>query len=145
VARGISSDKIHVTGIPVSRRFLKPLAQQKMRKRLGLKNQGPVLLVLGGGMGMGPLVETMAELDAARPDFQMVVVAGRNEALRRFLKPRRYQHPAKIIGFASNMEELMAAANVIVTKPGGLTTSEALALGRPLLIANPLPGQEAAN
>jgi processive 1,2-diacylglycerol beta-glucosyltransferase len=73
------------------------------------------------------------------------VVAGRNEKLRRDLAWRDYRHPTRVLGFATNMHELMAVADLIVTKPGGLTTSEALALGKPLFILNPIPGQEAAN
>jgi hypothetical protein len=114
------------------------------RKRLGLK-PAPTLLVLGGGLGMGPLVETMKELDKSSAGFQMLVVAGRNPELEKKLSAQRFRHPVKVFGFVTNMQELMAASDVIVTKPGGLTASEALALGKPMLIVNPLPGQEAAN
>lgn len=72
-------------------------------------------------------------------------MAGRNEKLRRELAERTYRHPTRILGFVGNMHELMAVADLIVSKPGGLTSSEALALGKPLLILDPIPGQEAAN
>jgi processive 1,2-diacylglycerol beta-glucosyltransferase len=144
VARGVKKDKVIVTGIPVSQRFAKPMSQKLARKQLGLKT-APTLLVLGGGMGMGPLVETVKELDKASGRFQMMVVAGRNPDLGKKLAAQRFRHPVKIFGFVTHMQELMAASDVLVTKPGGLTTSEALALGKPLLIVNPLPGQEAAN
>src|SRR5205823_612658 len=67
------------------------------------------------------------------------------EELRRDLAATDRRHPTHVLGFASNMHELMAIADLIITKPGGLTSSEALALGKPLFILNPIPGQEAAN
>jgi phosphatidate phosphatase APP1 len=76
---------------------------------------------------------------------QVVVVCGRNEALRETLAKMSHRHPTQVLGFVSNMQDLMTVAELIISKPGGLTTSEALALGRPLLILNPIPGQEAAN
>jgi processive 1,2-diacylglycerol beta-glucosyltransferase len=145
VARGIPARSVVVTGIPVSQRFLKRIDAKIVRKRYGLAAGRPTLLVLAGGMGMGPLGETLAHLDRMRSGAQMVVVAGRNEKLRRQLSRRRLRHPAQVLGFVSNMEELMSVSDLIITKPGGLTSSEALAIGRPLLIVNPLPGQEAAN
>lgn len=145
VARGVSSRKIVVTGIPVSQRFVKPKSRQALRKTLKIQYGPPVLLVLGGGLGMGPLAETLAEIDRVPGELQILVVAGRNEALRQALVRKRYRHPVRVLGFVSNMEELMTASDLIVTKPGGLTSSEALALGKPMLIVNPLPGQEAAN
>jgi processive 1,2-diacylglycerol beta-glucosyltransferase len=77
--------------------------------------------------------------------FQTVVVTGRNEELRRDLAAQDRKHPTHVLGFASNMHELMAVADLIITKPGGLTSSEALAMAKPLFILNPIPGQEAAN
>jgi processive 1,2-diacylglycerol beta-glucosyltransferase len=75
----------------------------------------------------------------------MLVVTGRNEELRRKPATQDRKHPMHLLGFSSNMHELMAAADLIITKPGGLTTSEVLALAKPLFILNPIPGQEAAN
>jgi processive 1,2-diacylglycerol beta-glucosyltransferase len=100
------------------------------------------LLVLGGGFGMGPVAEIMRELDKVPHQFQIIVVAGRNEKLRRKLAAQTYKHPTRILGFSINMHELMSVADLIITKPGGLTTSEALAMGKPLFILNPIPGQE---
>jgi len=97
------------------------------------------------GFGMGPIAEVVAELDKASHPFQAIVVTGRNEELRRDLAAQDRKHPTHVLGFASNMHELMAVSELIITKPGGLTTSEVLAMGRPLMIVNPIPGQEAAN
>jgi processive 1,2-diacylglycerol beta-glucosyltransferase len=91
-------------------------------------------------------VEAIVEgLDQVKAEFQTVVVTGRNEELRRDLATRDSAHPTHVLGYASNMHELVAMSDLIITKPGGLTTSEVLALGKPLLIVNPIPGQEAAN
>jgi processive 1,2-diacylglycerol beta-glucosyltransferase len=94
---------------------------------------------------MGPVAEILAELDKATGDFQTLVVCGRNDGLRRELSGQDRKHPTHVLGFASNMHELMAVADLIITKPGGLTSSEVLAMGKPLLIVDPIPGQEAAN
>jgi processive 1,2-diacylglycerol beta-glucosyltransferase len=145
VARGAVADQVVPTGIPVAAKFsLKP-DPRAIRQTLGLRDDQPVLLVLSGGFGMGPVAEILAELDKVPQPFQVVVVTGRNEELRRELAAQTRKHPTHVLGFSTNMHELMKVASLIVTKPGGLTTSEALALGRPLFILNPIPGQEAAN
>jgi processive 1,2-diacylglycerol beta-glucosyltransferase len=145
VARGADPGKIVATGIPISAKFSHKPDTEAMRKSCGLRDDQPVLLVLSGGFGMGPVAEILAELDKVPGRFQTVVVTGRNEELRRELAAQDRKHPTHVLGFVSNMHELMAVAQLILTKPGGLTSSEALALGKPLLILNPIPGQEAAN
>ena len=145
VARGAKPENIAVTGIPIAQKFLSKPDAKAVRKNYGLRDDQPVLLVLGGGFGMGPVAEILAELDKVPGRFQTLVVAGRNEKLRRELATHNRRHPTHVLGFATNMHELMAVADLIITKPGGLTSSEALALGKPLFILNPIPGQEAAN
>ncbi|MBW8865523.1 MAG: glycosyltransferase, partial [Verrucomicrobia bacterium] len=145
VARGASAESIVPTGIPIAAKFLAKTDPKAVRKHYGLRDDQPVLLVLGGGFGMGPVAEILNELDKVPGQFQTIVVAGRNEKLRRELATHNRKHPTHVLGFATNMHELMAIADLIITKPGGLTSSEALALGRPLFILNPIPGQEAAN
>jgi processive 1,2-diacylglycerol beta-glucosyltransferase len=145
VARGAEVDAVVATGIPIGAKFLNKAVPREVRKVIGLRDDQPVILVLGGGFGMGPVAEILSELDKVPATFQTLVVTGRNEELRRALATCDRKHPTHVLGFASNMNELMAAAELIITKPGGLTTSEALAVGKPLLIVNPIPGQEAAN
>ena len=145
VARGTSRENIAVTGIPIASKFSTPVDALEVRKRFGLRDDLATLLVLGGGFGLGPVADILKQLDKTEGQFQTVVVAGRNEELRRELAVQDYVHPARILGFCNNMHELMTVADLIITKPGGLTTSEALALGRPLFILNPIPGQETAN
>lgn len=145
VARGASAENIIATGIPIAAKFSAKPDAKAVRKAYGLRDDQRVLLVLSGGFGMGPVAEILAELDKVPKEFQTVVVTGRNEELRRELAGQDRKHPTHVLGFASNMHELMAVADLVVTKPGGLTSSESLAMGRPLFILNPIPGQEAAN
>lgn len=145
VARGARADQVIVTGIPISQKFASRPEVRAVRKTLGVRDDLPTLLVLGGGFGLGPVAAMLAALDQVEAPFQTLVVAGRNEELRRDLAARDYRHPTRVLGFVTNMHELMAVADLILTKPGGLTSSEALALGKPLFILNPIPGQEAAN
>jgi processive 1,2-diacylglycerol beta-glucosyltransferase len=145
VARGATAANAVATGIPIAAKFLSKPDPRAVRKQYGLRDDQPVLLVLGGGFGMGPVAEILAELDKVPGQFQTVAVTGRNEELRRKLATQTRKHPTHVLGFSTNMHELMAVADLIITKPGGLTTSEALALGKPLFILNPIPGQEAAN
>ena len=145
VARGASPENIVATGIPIAAKFSSKTDAKAVRKTYGLRDDQRVLLVLSGGFGMGPVAEILAELDKVPKEFQTVVVTGRNEELRRELAAQDRKHPTHVLGFASNMHELMAVADLIITKPGGLTSSEALAMGKPLFILNPIPGQEAAN
>jgi processive 1,2-diacylglycerol beta-glucosyltransferase len=145
VARGATAASVVATGIPVAQKFLSRPDPRAVRKNYGLRDDQPVLLVLSGGFGMGPVAKILAELDKVPGQVQTLVVTGNNEKLRRDLAARTRQHPTHVLGFATNMHELMAVADLIITKPGGLTSSEALALGKPLFILNPIPGQEAAN
>lgn len=145
VARGAKPENVIVTGIPIAGKFSSRPDAITVRKRFGLRDDLPTLLVLGGGFGMGPVAEILCELDKIEQPFQTLVVAGKNEELRRELAVQDRRHPTHVLGFVTNMNELMAVSDLIITKPGGLTSSEALALGKPMFILNPIPGQEAAN
>ncbi|HZQ47048.1 MAG TPA: glycosyltransferase [Verrucomicrobiae bacterium] len=145
VARGAPPENIIVTGIPIAGKFSSKTDAIAVRRRYGLRDDLPTLLVLGGGFGMGPVAEILCELDKLEQPFQTLVVAGKNEELRRELAVHDRRHPTHVLGFVTNMHELMAVSDLIITKPGGLTSSEALALGKPMFILNPIPGQEAAN
>jgi processive 1,2-diacylglycerol beta-glucosyltransferase len=145
LARGAAENAVAVTGIPVAEKFTRRVDQAAIRHTLGLDSKIRTLLVLGGGFGIGPVAEIIAELDKTDSQFQMIVVCGKNEALRRTLAALQTRHSICVLGFVTNMHELMAVSDLILTTPGGLTTSEALAMGKPLLILSPIPGQEAAN
>ena len=145
VARGAPAANVVVTGIPIAAKFSALPSAAAARRSLGLRDDRPVLLVLSGGFGMGPVAGILAALERVERPIQVAVVCGRNPRLRRKLATQEHRHPTQVLGFVTNMQEWMAAADLILTKPGGLTSSEALACGRPLLILDPIPGQEAAN
>ena len=113
----------------------------------GLAGDRPIVLQLAGGFGVGPVSQILAELLAIDRPLDIVVVAGRNEALRTQLDeiavPPR--HRVDVLGFTDQIDELMAVADLVVSKPGGLTTSETLARGAVMAIVNPIPGQESRN
>lgn len=145
VARGAAPERVIATGIPIAAKFSNPIDAAAVRKQYGLRDDLPILLVLSGGFGMGPVGQILMALDQIQRPFQTLVVAGKNEELRRELAAQDRKHPTHVLGFVTNMHELMAVADLLITKPGGLTTSEAMAMGKPLFILNPIPGQEAAN
>jgi len=145
VARGAEAKDVVATGIPIASKFSAKPDPKGVRKAYGLRDDMPVFLVLSGGFGMGPVAQILTELDKVPGHFQSLVVTGRNDELRRELAVQNRRHPTHVLGFSTNMHELMAVADLIITKPGGLTSSEALAMGKPLFILNPIPGQEAAN
>ena len=145
VARGAADRNVAVTGIPIAAKFSARVDVNAVRAPFSFRANVPTLLVLGGGFGMGPVREILAELEKLEPPLQILVVCGKNEKLRKQVAADASRHSREVLGFASNMHELMTVADLILTKPGGLTTSESLALGKPLLILNPIPGQEAAN
>jgi processive 1,2-diacylglycerol beta-glucosyltransferase len=145
VARGAAAEDVVVTGIPVAMKFSGQPDVKAVRRTFGLRDDQPVLLVLSGGFGTGPLGGILTELNKFDRPLQTAVVTGRNEPLRRELAVGDWKHPTRVFGYMPNMHELMAVADLIITKAGGLTTSEALALGKPLLLVRPIPGQEAAN
>jgi len=145
VARGASDGNVVVTGIPIAGKFSRRVEAEALCREFGFQQNVPTLLVLSGGFGVGPVREILRELERIERPLQIIVVCGRNEKLRRQIASAPARHPTQVLGFAENMHELMAVSDLILTKPGGLTTSEALAMGKPLLVLNPIPGQEAAN
>ncbi len=141
---GFDPATIEVSGIPIDPRFTLPADRAALRRKHGLPEKGAVVLVLGGGFGVGPIQEMARQVEAARTPACVVVVAGRNEALKRSLE-RAAGPRTRVVGFTTEMHEWMAASDLLVTKPGGLTTSEALARGLPMVLVNPIPGQEQHN
>ena len=106
-----------------------------------------MILQLAGGFGVGPVEKLFDAVLAVETPMELVVVTGRNEELKQRLEQRTPppQHRVHVIGFTTQMHELMTAADLVMTKPGGLTTSEALACGIAIVVVNPIPGQESRN
>ena len=144
---GADPATIAVTGIPIHPVFSQPKPREECIRRQGLKGDRPIVLQLAGGFGVGPIEKLFEAILQVEQPIELVVVSGRNEKVRQQLEkaavPARYR--TKILGFTDQIDELMAAADVVVTKPGGLTSSEVLARGAAMLIVNPIPGQESRN
>ena len=148
LARGVRDDRIVLSGIPVDPRFGAPrVGVDALRAQLGLPRDRPVVLMMGGGVGIGPLEEMMRALGTIESPLAAAVIVGRNRALERRVTAaaERTAYPLRVFGFVENVFDYMHASDVLVSKPGGLTSSEALAARIPMVLVKPLPGQEERN
>lgn len=147
LANGILEDKIHVFGIPIDIRFNKTHDKNAIYKKMDLDSLKKTVLIMGGSGGLGPIKKVVLALEKIGLDIQVIVVAGTNNKLVAYLKNRmqRFNKKITVTGYADNIDELMEISDIIITKPGGLTVSEALAKSIPILIINPIPGQESKN
>lgn len=137
---GISFYKILVSGIPTDEKFSSPVDISELKKKLELREDIFTVLVATGSFGIGPIEDIIYEIKG----FQVIVVCGHNKDLFKKLsaKNSRLVH---VMGLVDNMHELMAVSDVMVTKPGGLSISEALVSHLPLVFFNAIPGQETGN
>lgn len=150
--KGILSNKIFATGIPLSNRFLKHYNKKEILDELGLKeNKKTVLFFAGGEFGLGKsktydMLKTFAE---NFDNIQVVAISGRNEKMKRnfeYLVTHTHKEDSiKVLDYTTKIPEIMSISDLVVTKPGGLTTSESLASGLPIIVINPIPGQEEEN
>jgi processive 1,2-diacylglycerol beta-glucosyltransferase len=147
IRRGQPAESVRVTGIPVDPIFAAAEPAATVRRRLGLHAELPTALVMSGGFGVGPALDLLKSLEGCAPDFQLLVVAGANDQLRRDCEriAATLPVPVRVFGFVNNVHEFMDAADVVVSKPGGLTVSEVMAKGKPMAIVDPIPGQEQRN
>jgi processive 1,2-diacylglycerol beta-glucosyltransferase len=145
--RQVEPSKVHVLGIPIDPQFAEPPREDWLRRRLQLANGVPTILLMGGGQGLGPILEAVKALDTVDRSLQLLVVTGTNEQLyhRLITLVPRLRHPTQIFGHVEFIADLMSVATLIITKPGGLTTSEAMAKGLPIVAMDPIPGQEVKN
>jgi processive 1,2-diacylglycerol beta-glucosyltransferase len=144
--KGFPAERIRVTGIPVDPVFAERTTGPAARKKLGLPEK-PTVLMLSGGFGVGPMTEALESFRGSSAEISLVVVAGKNAELEAKCRAvaKTLRVPVTVHGFVTNMHELMDAADLIVTKPGGLTTTEVLAKGKPMALVSPIPGQEQRN
>lgn len=148
---GIPPEKLTVSGIPVDPVFAEEKDKNKCREKLGLETDKLTILVSAGGFGVGRIEHLLEALADLETPAQIVAVCGRNEELKTKLdglaaeKLNNERIAFKPIGFTREMDEYMSASDLIVGKPGGLTTSEALAKGLIFVVVNPIPGQEERN
>jgi processive 1,2-diacylglycerol beta-glucosyltransferase len=146
-AHGIAESAIHVAGIPIMPAFAAALDRRTCAREAGLDETKTTILLMGGGAGIGSLDAVAEKLLALSGDFQLIAMAGKNVAALTELQALVQQFPGRLIaqGFTDKVERLMACADFAITKPGGLTTSECLAMGLPMIVNAPIPGQEERN
>lgn len=144
---GYPVERVYATGIPIDPAFARPVDVQRLQRKLDLDPALPTVLVTGGGLGLGPLVEVVRRLMEGPVPCQLLVLAGQNEQLRRRLSrlTSGAAKPVRVLGFTQNVHELMSVARLMVGKAGGISCAEALSKGLPLVIVSPLPGQEERN
>lgn len=147
VERQIPANTVHVTGIPIMPVFSEPQSRSKCASEFGLDANKTTILMMSGGAGGGG-IEVLAErLLRLEGDFQLVTLAGKNEKLLDELRGLASRYPGRLfpMGFTRVIERVMAVSALAITKPGGLTTSECLAVGLPMIVVSPIPGQEERN
>jgi len=144
---GIYEEKIKIYGIPIDIKFNRRKPREQIKNSYNLDPVSRTILVMGGGGGLGPIKIIISTLDKLASDMQIIVVTGSNEKLYKYLtkKAGRFKKKLLVFGYTDNIDELMEVSDIVVTKPGGITVSEALAKCLPILIVNPIPGQEAKN
>jgi processive 1,2-diacylglycerol beta-glucosyltransferase len=150
---GVPQEKLRITGIPVDPVFAVPVNRSEARKHLGLDPEAAVILISAGGYGIGPVEQLVKDLLALQKPWQVAAIAGKSEKTRKRLEElakaagKLPSGAAKLcaVGFTTEMDKYMGAADLMVGKAGGLTTSEALARGLPMALIEPIPGQEERN
>jgi 1,2-diacylglycerol 3-beta-galactosyltransferase len=143
---GMRPEQMVLTGAPVHPKYTRVhVTKHEAREQLGWTQTDPVVLLVGGGDGMGPLVATARAVDARRAAFQQVVVAGRNQAMKAALDATQWQHPTRVYGFVDNLQVFMRAADLMITKAGPATITEAALIGTPMVISGAIKFQESPN
>src|SRR5208282_3530476 len=147
VKESVPVERIKVFGIPIRMKFAENTGTAKIAGKLGLDMNIPTILIMGGGQGLGPMKEAVKSLVRLARPLQLIVICGTNVKLVHWIKKTKRKTNKKIIfyDYANNVDELMEVSTLIVSKPGGMTTSECLAKGLPMVIVDPIPGQEERN
>jgi processive 1,2-diacylglycerol beta-glucosyltransferase len=143
--KGLDVSKILPFGIPIRPQFSRKTDGAEARRALGLDADVPTILLMSGSMGYGGIDASTEKLDALSLDMQVIVVCGNNKEMYRKLKRKRFKKRFDIYGYVDHVDLMMDAADCIITKPGGITSSEALAKGLPMIMVNPIPGHETRN
>lgn len=145
--QGIPAPAIHVAGIPTMPAFSQRHERAECARALGLDPARKTVLLMGGGAGLGGLSRVAEKLLAIPGDFQLIALAGRNAAELAALQRLAVRYPGRLAaqGYTDRVERLMACADLVVTKPGGATSAECLAMGLPMIVNAPIPGQEEHN
>jgi processive 1,2-diacylglycerol beta-glucosyltransferase len=145
IRKGLDPKRLLPYGIPIRPQFVNRTDRVLARRALGLDVDKPTLLLMSGSMGYGKIDISMEKLDSLPFDFQVMVVCGNNQAIYNKIRRKAYFKRFDIYGYVDNVDLMMDAADCIITKPGGITSSEALAKGLPMIMVNPIPGHEMRN
>lgn len=147
LAAGVSEEKIYSLGIPVKSAFREVMPKAQARQILGILPDKMMILLMAGSFGVHKVLDVYRQIAALAGNFQIVVICGRNEKLYRTFSQeiKQYAKPTKIVGFTNRVAAYMQAADLLVTKSGGLTVSEALATHLPMIVFDAIPGQEEDN
>jgi processive 1,2-diacylglycerol beta-glucosyltransferase len=148
LAAGLAADRVEASGVPIDPAFERGFDGAALRAKFGLRPGVPTVFLMGGSLGLGAMEAAVRALLGAGQPLDALVVAGHNEGLRRRLEalfPPAGQARLQVFGFIDFVHELLAVADLFVSKPGGLSMTEALTMGVPVLAVAPLPGQEEAN
>ena len=143
--KGIQREKLLPLGIPIAAKFDVKTAKEEARRALGLSPDAPTLLLMKGTLGTGKLHRILHHLDRCSLPWQVIVVCGKSKKAYKKLSSHTYQKQVRILSYTEDIPRLMDAADLLITKPGGLTVSEALTRALPMIIVNPIPGQEDRN
>ena len=142
----LRKEKLRVIGLPVSDRISQPVGDRDaIRSKLNWPNNKPVVLLVGGGEGMGPLDKVAFAVDNEKLPCSIIVVAGHNKRMLNRLNKHKWNHPPFVYGFVREMPEFMHAADILITKAGPGTISEAFIAGLPIILYHRIPGQEEGN
>ena len=145
--KGFAGASLFVTGIPIDTKLVTLPAPKALRQAFGINGDNPCVLLMGGGLGLGGIVATLKILESLNNKLTLLVVAGRNAKLKQKVKElaKVSKHNIMVWGYTDKVHELMKASDLLITKPGALTISEAFALGLPMLLHDPIPGPETEN
>ena len=146
-AFGFDCERVYATGIPITLPAVGMMSRDAARRRIGLPEHLPTLLLMGGGLGLGGIEQTLAALETIHTRLAILVVAGYNAALLEAAQhmSETSHHSIRVWGYTTEVDVLMYASDILITKPGALTISEAFAAGLPLLLHDPIPGPETEN
>ncbi len=142
--KNIPEEKICPLGIPISKKFSEKKDKKEAREILSIPDKDTILLMTGS-MGFGDVPSLLSEIDSISGDFQIICVCGNNKSSYELISSSLYYHDVYTYGFVNNIDIMMDASDFIITKPGGLSVSESLAKNLPMILVNPIPGQETRN
>ena len=143
--KGLDITKMLPIGIPIKPKFSERIDKLEARRQLGLDLHMHTILLMSGSMGYGKIDESIERLDRLKIELQVIVVCGNNKRMYRKVTNLQTKKRFDIYGYVDNVDVMMDAADCIITKPGGITTSEAMAKGLPMIMVNPIPGHEMRN